>query len=318
MLHRDHLGCERNSGSCHYSSHQATCSSSCFINTNYRPQTIATQTMYRSLDLLWLGMGSNEATKLEKCYDPRDPTLKFVDREDDLDFLYEGFSSRRAQMSCGHAVTPTSLTNWCMKLLKEGESRFVCGQFGCNAEWSYAEVCKMALLTAEEKEYFEKTMALNAVETTSCPRCKSSVVKHNKFNLRVHCSVCRTKTGRIYAFCWQCRRKWKGRQTRSDHCENDGCSNPSLQTLRSCPDITFESVKGVTGCPSIRACPTCGCLLEHRKTLCKHLCCPRCKVKFCFVCLKIYTKCMKTSDIYGLCSTGVAPRQTSIPVWHRK
>ncbi|XP_041840518.1 uncharacterized protein LOC121639390 isoform X3 [Melanotaenia boesemani] len=112
-------------------------------------------------------MGSNASTKQEKCYDPGDPTLKFVDEEDCLDFLYEGFSSRRAQMSCGHAVTPTSLTNWCMKLLEDGGSRFVCGQFGCNAEWSYAEVCKMALLTAKEKEYFEKTMALNAVETTS-------------------------------------------------------------------------------------------------------------------------------------------------------
>ncbi|XP_041840515.1 E3 ubiquitin-protein ligase RNF19B-like isoform X1 [Melanotaenia boesemani] len=262
-------------------------------------------------------MGSNASTKQEKCYDPGDPTLKFVDEEDCLDFLYEGFSSRRAQMSCGHAVTPTSLTNWCMKLLEDGGSRFVCGQFGCNAEWSYAEVCKMALLTAKEKEYFEKTMALNAVETTSCPRCKSSVVRHNTFNLRVCCNVCRAKTGRIYAFCWQCMREWKGPQPRSDHCENDGCNNLSLQTLRSCPDINFTCVKGVTGCPSIRACPTCGCLLEHLNTNCKHLLCPQCKVKFCFVCLKIYTECMKTSSICAPCSTGVAPRQISIPVWKK-
>ncbi|XP_041842397.1 uncharacterized protein LOC121640658 isoform X4 [Melanotaenia boesemani] len=264
-------------------------------------------------------MRSNASTKREKCYDPSDLTLQFVDEEDCLDFLYEGFSSRRAQMSCGHAVTPISLTNWCMKLLEEGESRFVCGQFGCNAEWSYAEVCKMALLTAEEREHFEKTMALNAVETTSCPRCKSSVVRYNKFNLRVCCNVCRTQTGRIYAFCWQCRRQWKGRQTRSDRCENDGCSNLSLQTLRSCPDITFESVLGVTGCPSIRACPTCGCLLEHSKIFCKNICCPRCKVEFCFVCLKINFSCIDTTESYhGPCPSGVAPRQTSIPVWWQK
>lgn len=34
----------------------------------------------------------------------------------------------------------------------------MCGRTGCNAEWSYEEVCKMALLTPEEKEYFENKM----------------------------------------------------------------------------------------------------------------------------------------------------------------
>lgn len=44
----------------------------------------------------------------------------------------------------------------------QGESKFVCGQPKCDKEWSYAEVRKMALLTPEEMEHFEKTMALNA------------------------------------------------------------------------------------------------------------------------------------------------------------
>ncbi|KAM4537225.1 E3 ubiquitin-protein ligase RNF19A-like [Odontesthes bonariensis] len=263
-------------------------------------------------------MGSNASTKQEKCYDPLDLTLKFVDAEDDLDFLCEGFASLRAQMSCGHAVTPMSLTKWCLKQLEEGESRFACGQFGCGAEWSYAEVCKMALLTPEEKEHFEKTLALNATDTRSCPGCKSSVVRRSAFNLSVRCSVCSAKRGRAYDFCWQCMREWKGPQPRSDRCENDGCSDLSLQTLRTCPDIVFKCVTGVTGCPSIRACPTCGSLLEHGNNNCKHLFCPRCKVKFCFVCLKIYTECRKTSSISGPCSSGVAPRQTSIPVWQKK
>lgn len=38
----------------------------------------------------------------------------------------------------------------------------MCGQPKCDKEWSYAEVRKMALLTPEEMEHFEKTMALNA------------------------------------------------------------------------------------------------------------------------------------------------------------
>ncbi|XP_072232514.1 uncharacterized protein [Leuresthes tenuis] len=263
-------------------------------------------------------MGSNASTKREKCYDPRDPTLTFVDAEDDLDFLCEGFASLRAQMSCGHAVTPTSLTKWCLKQLEDGESRFVCGQFGCGAEWSYAEVCKMALLTPEEKKHFERTMALNATDSRSCPGCKSSVARQILFNLSVRCKVCTAKRGRAYDFCWQCMREWKGPQPRSDRCENDGCSDLSLQTLRTCPDIVFQSVTDVTGCPSMRACPTCGSLLEHSSIECKNVVCPRCKVQFCFVCLKTTRKCLKTSTEFEPCSRGVAPRQTFIPVWQKK
>uniref|UniRef100_A0A3B5AVV3 Uncharacterized LOC103361341 n=1 Tax=Stegastes partitus TaxID=144197 RepID=A0A3B5AVV3_9TELE len=110
-------------------------------------------------------MGSKMTTPAaiqEKCYDPSDKTLKFVDGEDGLDFLCEGFKSLRAQMSCGHAVTPTSLTKWCLMQLDQGESKFVCGQFGCAAEWPYVEVCKMALLTPGEKKHFEETLAFNA------------------------------------------------------------------------------------------------------------------------------------------------------------
>uniref|UniRef100_A0A669EKK5 Uncharacterized protein n=1 Tax=Oreochromis niloticus TaxID=8128 RepID=A0A669EKK5_ORENI len=105
-------------------------------------------------------------TTQEKCYDPHDKTLKFVDGEDDLDFLCEGFKSPRAQMSCGHAVTPTSLTNWCRRLLDQGESRFVCGGSGCNVEWTFAEVFKMALLTPQENAHFRRTMAFNAARQT--------------------------------------------------------------------------------------------------------------------------------------------------------
>ncbi|XP_020567348.1 uncharacterized protein LOC101169979 isoform X4 [Oryzias latipes] len=103
-------------------------------------------------------MGGNKISKMEKVYNLADTTFKFVDREDELDFLCEEFASPRAEMSCGHAVTPMSLTNWCRLLLEKGESQFVCGMSGCDKEWSYEEVCKMALLTPEEKEYFVKTM----------------------------------------------------------------------------------------------------------------------------------------------------------------
>ncbi|XP_037615278.1 probable E3 ubiquitin-protein ligase RNF144A-A [Sebastes umbrosus] len=252
----------------------------------------------------------------EKCYDPEDTTLTFVEGDDVLDFLYEDFKSLRAKMSCGHAVTPMSLTNWCNRLLDEGRCKFVCGQTGCDVEWPFEEVRKMALLTPEEIEYFEKILFSNAakdyLDVKACPGCKSHVVRSNLHNVCVECTVCTTKRGRIYRFCWHCLKRWTG-PARSDHCENDECQSP-LKILKSCPDITFEDVEGVTGCPSIRACPTCGLLVEHNKTQCKTMICLRCKVKFCFVCLKLSEECR---SYYELCSSGVAPRQKSIPVRQR-
>ncbi|XP_019209535.1 uncharacterized protein LOC112841627 [Oreochromis niloticus] len=251
-------------------------------------------------------------TKQEKCYDPHNKTLKFVDGEDDLDFLYEDFRSLRAQMSCGHAVTPTSLTNWCRRLLDQGESRFVCGGSGCSAEWTFAEVCKMALLDPQEKEYFQKNMEFNAsrqtLTTKLCPGCRSAVTRKNGSDLNVPCKVCTAVKGRLFEFCWQCSREWKGARPRKDRCGNHGCCNPSLETLKKCPNITLYSVKE---CPSVRACPTCGLLLEHSKKACPSVDCPRCDVTFCFVCLKRSGKCQMTRCI-------PAPRQKSIPVWKKK
>ncbi|XP_003449432.4 probable E3 ubiquitin-protein ligase ARI5 [Oreochromis niloticus] len=296
---------------------------SCYARNRVRRFLVASRArMASSTGLLHSATPPRVPTKHEKCYDPHDPTLKFVDKEDDLDFLYEGFKSLRAQMSCGHAVTPTSLTNWCRRLLDQGESRFVCGGSGCSAEWTFSEVWKMALLTPQETEHFRKKLAVNAalqtLITKSCPVCRSTVTRENGSDLNVLCEVCTADKGQPFEFCWQCLREWKGPRPRKDRCENDGCCNQSLKTLKECPDISFDSVKGVHGCPSVRACPTCGLLLEHSKRRCKSLPCPRCKVKFCFVCLKIFTECMKTSDPYAACSSGVAPRQTSIPVWKKK
>ncbi|XP_024866334.1 potential E3 ubiquitin-protein ligase ariadne-2-like [Kryptolebias marmoratus] len=248
----------------------------------------------------------------QKCYNPNDSTFTFVDREDELDFLCEGFSSLRAQMSCGHAVTPMSLTNWCLKQLEQGESKFVCGQFGCGAKWSYKEVCKMALLTPEEQKHFKKTMAKNADKRRKCPECKSPAVRQSENNLCVRCQVCTAKKGHIYEFCWQCLREWKGPKPRSDRCENIGCCNSALETLKTCPEITTGHLKG---CPSIRACPTCGSLLEHKLTGCRQIECSRCKFDFCFVCLKTYAECIRTRRLSASYPCCVAPRQTSTTVW---
>ncbi|KAJ0050386.1 hypothetical protein NL108_018495 [Boleophthalmus pectinirostris] len=231
--------------------------------------------------------------------------------------LCEGFSSRRALMSCGHSVTPPSLFYWCKIQLDQGNTSFKCGV--CKAVWPFEEVTKMALLTEEEKDDFEEALfriiAHKNLKIQQCPGCKCRVMREDPSNLRVQCPQCSAKNGRCYEFCWQCKKKWKSPSVQdSNRCGNEGCENPDLRILKTCPEIEFAHVSGVTGCPSIRACPTCGKLIAHNREKCKNITCPDCEVEFCFVCLKITTECLKTSSHYEPCSSGVAPRQTSIPV----
>ncbi|XP_068444408.1 E3 ubiquitin-protein ligase DDB_G0292642-like [Clinocottus analis] len=234
----------------------------------------------------------------------------------------------RAEMSCGHAVTPESLTGWCRSLLDQGQCKFKCPALvngsskKCGAEWSYQEVRRLAMLTPEEMQHIEENKARLAAteycEFKTCPGCKTYVERKDLSNLNVLCTVCTVDKEVFFNFCWQCLNEWKGEAPRSDRCDNDGCVNLDLEVLKNCKTTDLPQVDGVDACPSIRACPTCGQRVEHDKTGCKNIICPRCQVEFCFVCLKLTPECLKTSSYFIACSDGVAPRQTSIPVWQRK
>uniref|UniRef100_A0A3B4H207 Uncharacterized protein n=1 Tax=Pundamilia nyererei TaxID=303518 RepID=A0A3B4H207_9CICH len=252
----------------------------------------------------------------EKRYDPRDTTLKFGNRPDDLDPLRD--QGLRAQMSCDHVVTPESLTGWCRSLLDQGQYIFKCPALKngtlhkCDTVWPYQEVRRLAVLTTEEMEYFEEIIAhLAATEY-----CEFKTVK-DLTNLNVQCTICTADKKKVYQFCWQCLKPWKGSAPRSGRCDNDGCINHDLELLKNCKPTALPQVQGVDAYPSIRACPTCGQRVEHDRTGCKNVICPRCQKEFCFVCLKLTPECLKTSTYYMPCSDGVAPRQTSIPVWRR-
>ncbi|KAK7898179.1 hypothetical protein WMY93_019032 [Mugilogobius chulae] len=252
----------------------------------------------------------------EKIYNSKEILVDFTDGEDEHDFLCVGYSSRRALMSCGHSVTPQSLTNWCQRQLDQGSISFVCGV--CDAEWSFEDVCKMALLSDEEKDRFEQEMFRNKADKDPnnawCPSCSSLVIRTDPENLCMKCPRCSVEKERDYTFCFQCLREWKGPAPRSDRCDNDGCVNQALVILKTCPNIEFSYVRDVSNCPSVRACPSCGLLVQHSGKQCKNIMCPGCRVEFCFMCLKISTECLKTSDYSMPCSSGVAPRQTSLPV----
>uniref|UniRef100_A0A8C2Z1V6 RING-type domain-containing protein n=1 Tax=Cyclopterus lumpus TaxID=8103 RepID=A0A8C2Z1V6_CYCLU len=265
----------------------------------------------------------------EKRYDPKDTGLKFVNRPDDLDPLPpdEGDQGLRAEMSCGHAVTPESLTGWCRSLLDQGQYKFKCPALGegtlrCDAEWSYQEVRRLAVLTPEEMQYFEENIARLAAtvycEFKTCPGCKTYVERQDPSNLNVQCTVCTADKKHFYHFCWQCLKEWKGAAPRSDRCDNDGCVNHDLELLKNCRTTDLPQVQGVDACPSIRACPTCGQRVRSTtKRAARTSSVPRCQVEFCFVCLKLTPECLSTSSYFIACTDGVAPRQTSIPVWRR-
>ncbi|XP_037832522.1 uncharacterized protein DDB_G0292642 isoform X2 [Kryptolebias marmoratus] len=230
-------------------------------------------------------------------------------------------------MSCGHAVTPDSLTLWCRSQLDEGNYKFRCpalleGTKQCNKEWSYQEVRRLADLNVEEMQHFEEMMARLALgeycEVQPCPKCKTNVERKNSSNLCVKCVVCTADQKKSYQFCWQCLKKWKDPGDRSGRCGNDGCVNKDLEILQTCKSISLPEVKGVTSCPSVRACPVCGMKAEHNQKFCKNVVCPRCRHEFCFVCLKLKRVCSQTSSPYNICPSGVAPRQTSIPVWKKQ
>lgn len=57
-------------------------------------------------------------------------------------------------MSCGHAVLPASLTFYALSEVSKGKVKFTCPFVDplnplnkCEAEWSYPEVRKMAVLS---------------------------------------------------------------------------------------------------------------------------------------------------------------------------
>ncbi|XP_060770738.1 probable E3 ubiquitin-protein ligase RNF144A-A [Neoarius graeffei] len=261
-------------------------------------------------------------TEQKKCEFP----LKFVNRPDDIT-LDDDPTIQRLEMSCGHVVSPESLTAYCRSLLDEGQYKFFCPAIKdgtntkrCEAEWTYMEVRRIALLTQEEQSNFEETMAVLAAakycEFNQCPGCKSYVERQNLTNLCVHCIICTAATGKRFEFCWQCLKTWKGPAPRSEKCDNSGCVNHTLEKLLKCADTILPEVQNLK-CPSLRACPTCGNLVEHDTTGCKNIICNRCQIEFCFSCLKITAECLQTSSYYTPCINGVAPRQTSIPTWRK-
>ncbi|KAI8499082.1 hypothetical protein Bbelb_235350 [Branchiostoma belcheri] len=155
----------------------------------------------------------------------------------------------------------------------------------CGKEWTYLEVRRLAVLTADEKKQFETKISDNYLRKgmgiQECPKCHSLCERINKKHKRVVCPLCSASDGVEFHFCWHCLHQWVGGGI--EKCGNDSCGgeDPRLKILRDCKKKT---IVGVANCPAVRACLKCGMLIEHEKA-CKHMDCV-CGQKFCFICLK--------------------------------
>ncbi|XP_048014178.1 E3 ubiquitin-protein ligase RNF19A-like, partial [Megalobrama amblycephala] len=213
----------------------------------------------------------------------------------------------RAVLSCGHVTSADTLTDCCKAQLDKGQTYFECPL--CQEQWPYDEVRKLAKLIPSEKLEFEERLWENATaDTKTCPGCGTYSKRTDASNLCVQCNVCTVRKGRVYEFCWQCEREWKGRRPRADRCDNNNCTQSEQDILRNCPMITLKNVENVQ-CPSFRACTNCQVLIEHTGEGCKIMTCKNCEQEFCFICLKSANNCLSTKTHFKVCINGVAPRQ---------
>ncbi|XP_070557711.1 uncharacterized protein [Ptychodera flava] len=234
--------------------------------------------------VLRLKGGSNEGAK------QLDDSVELTDAPDMITWDDDP-ENKRAKMPCGHAIGPESLTAYCRSLLSSGKFRFLCPYISsdstvyCGKEWQYVDVRRLAVLTDAEKKEFEMKITNNYLRKAQgiqeCPQCKSLCEREDRKSRRVICPLCTHENGgTLFEFCWCCLHDWRTNNT--TNCGNTACNgeDPRLKILRECPK---KEVIGVL-CPSRRACPTCGSLIEH-ETACKQMICP-CGQKFCFICLK--------------------------------
>ena len=225
---------------------------------------------------------------------------------------------KRAKMPCGHAISPESLTAYCKSLLSAGKFIFLCPYVDCqtssivrcNKEWSYIEVRRFAVLTAEEQTEFETKISENylkkAMGIQECPGCETLCERINKKDKRVICRICTNEKGHRYDFCWHCLHEWKTNGT--DKCGNEECSGEDHR-LRILREARNKYVVGVET-PCRRACPQCGMLIEH-VAKCKHMVC-RCGIEFCFICLEVKGDSGWTCGSFNTkCEPAV--RQTNLP-----
>lgn len=205
------------------------------------------------------------------------------------------------------------MTGYFRNILDSGKFKFPCPAPNCNSEWEYFLVRHVACLSDEEMRSFEKELEKNFLDkekgTQKCPGCKTWCIRDPGTGNRVRCPICTKNRRKKFDFCWVCLNDWK-RFRSSGPCGNPGCDgkDPRIQILATC---ATKRINYCHECPSIRGCPQCGILIEH-KDKCGHVSCNNCNLGFCFICMKEKTDgAWQCKPYLGACN--MSPRQTSLP-----
>ncbi|KAL3871388.1 hypothetical protein ACJMK2_039392 [Sinanodonta woodiana] len=231
-------------------------------------------------------MTEDDGSSVEEKPTSLNGVIEFTNSPDMLT-LDDDQSMSRIKMPCGHAIGQESLKEYCRRMLDDGKFEFVCPSSDpcCGEIWDYRTVRKLAVLTKEEQNYFEEKLSeiflKVTLRTKDCPNCSSLSLRPNGNNFRVICMICQLGQRHPYEFCWYCLGAWS--TSDNTDCGNSTCDAIDLR-LRYLKSAGIKDINGVK-CPSMRACPACGYLIEHTEG-CKQMSC-RCGQKFCFVCLKI-------------------------------
>jgi len=209
----------------------------------------------------------------------------------------------------------------CRSLLSNGKFKFRCpGTINntslenrtCNIEWPYFLVRHVACLSSDEMYEFDKMISENYLNREAgrqqCPSCSVWGFRKDTTTNCSICSFCSAQLGKTFMFCWCCLNDWKT----SDRlqCGNADCDgrDKRIRILSDCP--MRKIANSSSEIPSMRGCPSCGSIIEH-KEYCSHMTCV-CGFAFCFRCLKPMTTQVWECAAYGDSCT-VAPRQTSLP-----
>ena len=157
----------------------------------------------------------------------------------------------------------------------------------CEQIWDYLEVKKVALLNEFEIDYFEKKLNQNFLKLTfdykECPECKSLIERTDMSTLRVKCLICEKIFEKDYEFCWNCEQRWPYLNDYMDRtfrifcqvdtkktCGRRDCLSKHIEVLAKCKYVRFKNCPDLGLLPSIRACVTCGELIEHTTEMCKN------------------------------------------------
>ena len=200
------------------------------------------------------------------------------------------------------------MRDYCHNELKKGKYRFPCPDLQCQKTWGYFLVRHVAGFDDETRSTVEKELTENNIRQglgcQQCPGCETWCSPMNPGRIRLKCDVC-SRGGRPFEFCWGCQREWKSKRGYRC-CGNEGCDgkDPRIRILTVAEKMVINDIPG---CPSIRACPKCG-LLINLTSGCRHMTCGNCNAQFCFICLTRWTG---VTHLTRKCT--VAPVQVQIP-----